>query len=65
MARDPGQHARPDLILIVKNKHEVWPAPAFQRPMRTGFPLDPPAYSNQGREHPAFVAGQWLTQPGT
>jgi hypothetical protein len=43
--RDAGEHARPNLLVIVKCKHDVWPVVATEGPMRTGYAFDLPADS--------------------
>ena len=39
---DPGQHPRPDLLVIMKAKHEVCPPVAGERAVGAGLTLDLP-----------------------
>jgi hypothetical protein len=60
--RDASEHARPNLLVIVKCKNEVWPAVATERPMRAGTRLTcQPIRWRAARTRRAFVAGQLLT----
>jgi hypothetical protein len=57
LLRDASEHARPNLLVIVKCKHDVWPAVATERPMRAGRPFDLPANPLEGCENPPGLRG--------
>jgi hypothetical protein len=41
LLHDASEHVRPNLLVIVKCKHDGWPAVAIERPMRAGTCLEP------------------------
>jgi hypothetical protein len=53
LLRDPGEHARPDFLVVVKREDEIRPAIATQSSMRARRAFDVPADSKESRENPA------------
>lgn len=51
MPSDGGQHARADLLAVMKREHHVRPIGTKKNAMRTGLPNDPPTASRERREH--------------
>jgi len=47
---DPRQHARTDLLVVVKREHEIRKSRALQNTVRSGLPLDLPAETKESRK---------------
>jgi hypothetical protein len=48
MFGDAGQHARPDLLLVMESENEVRATRSLQDPMRSGLAFDDPPERVQG-----------------
>jgi len=49
---DAGQHVWPNFLSVVEGKHEIRPAIAPKRAMRTGLSFDLPANTKQRGQNP-------------
>lgn len=55
MLRDPGQHSRTELVLIVEREYEVGPADAAQDAMGARFTFELPANAEKrGQDSPGL-----------
>src|SRR5262245_58590855 len=52
MPCDSGQHARAELLAVMKGEDEIRPAFSTEGPMRAGLTLDLPTESEQGTQNP-------------
>ena len=56
--RDPRQHTRPDLLVLVKGKHEIGPPCERERPVGARLPLHNPPDPQEGCQHPSSTGAR-------
>src|SRR5215204_2019685 len=55
MLGQAGLHRRTDLLAVMKGEHQVGPALARRRPMRSALPLDAPPDAQERVQRPVWL----------